>query len=143
MSHALSPAQRAWRWRIFAITWLAYAGFYLCRKNLGVTMPLLQKEMGWTNLELANVVFGYSLFYASGQCPPGMLADRFGSRVVVSFGLLVAVLSNVCMGAFPTLAALIFFSCCNGAGQSGGWSGLVKIMAGCFRHSERGVVMAW
>ena len=143
MSSAFTPAQRAWRWRIFGITWLAYAGFYLCRKNLSVAMPLLAKDAGWSNLELANVVFGYSLLYASGQFVFGMLADRFGSRVVVSLGLLAAVLSNVCMGMLPSLTALIVFSCCNGAGQSGGWAGLVKIMAGCFRHSERGVVMAW
>lgn len=143
MTPALTPTQRAWRWRIFAVTWLAYAGFYFCRKNLGVTMPVLQKEYGWSNLELANVVFGYSLLYASGQFVSGMLADRFGSRFSVSLGLLIAVVSNVCMGLMPSLSALIFFACLNGAGQSGGWAGLVKIMAGCFRHSERGVVMAW
>lgn len=143
MSANLSPIQRIWRWRIFGITWLAYAGFYLCRKNLSVTMPLMAKQEGWTNLELANVVFGYSLLYASGQFVFGILADRFGSRVVVTLGLLLAVLSNVCLGFAPGLAGLIVFACLNGAGQSAGWPGLVKIMAGWFRHSERGVVMAW
>jgi sugar phosphate permease len=33
----LSAGQR----RIFAIAWIAYAGFYLCRKNLSVVLPLL------------------------------------------------------------------------------------------------------
>ena len=143
MSDTLSQTQRLWRWRIFAITWLAYAGFYLCRKNLSVTMPLLAKESGWSNLELANVVFGYSLLYAVGQFIFGVLADRLGSRVVVSLGLLVAVLSNVMLGFAPSLLGLIIFACLNGAGQSAGWPGLVKTMAGWFRHSERGVVMAW
>lgn len=143
MTTVLSPTQRAWRWRIFAITWLAYAGFYFCRKNLSVTMPLLQQDSGWSNKEIGSVFFGYSLLYASGQFLFGMLADRFGSRVVVTLGLLVAVGSNVLMGFAPSLTALILFACCNGAGQSGGWSGLVKIMAGWFRHAERGVVMAW
>jgi sugar phosphate permease len=35
----LSVRQR----RISAITWLAYAGFYLCRKNLSIVLPLLNK----------------------------------------------------------------------------------------------------
>src|ERR1044071_1074694 len=109
----LSPAQRTWRFRIFGITWLAYAGFYLCRKNLSVTMPLLAKESGWSNLELANVVFGYSLLYAVGQFIFGVLADRLGSRVVVSLGLFVAVVSNVILGFAPSLLVLIAFACLN------------------------------
>jgi sugar phosphate permease len=31
--------------RIFAVTWPAYAGFCLCRKNLSLTMPLLADEL--------------------------------------------------------------------------------------------------
>ena len=32
---SLSPAQRAWRWRIFAITWLVYAGYLHARITHG------------------------------------------------------------------------------------------------------------
>ena len=67
MCDQLQPSQRAWRLRIFALTWLAYAGFYLCRKNLSVAMPLMSAELHYSNLQLANIVFGYSLFYAFGQ----------------------------------------------------------------------------
>jgi sugar phosphate permease len=84
MSEQLSQAQRSWRWRIFAVTWLAYAGFYLCRKNLSVTMPLLSEDLGYSNLQLANIFFGYSLLYALGQFGFGVLADRFGSRLIVT-----------------------------------------------------------
>src|SRR4029453_2573995 len=94
----LTQSQRQWRWRIFAVTWLAYAGFYLCRKNLSVTMPLIAKEMQFTPLQLANVVFGYSLLYAVGQFGFGLIADRFGSRITVTIGLLLSVLANVLMG---------------------------------------------
>ena len=30
------PLYERWRWQIFAITWLAYAGFYLTRKSFSV-----------------------------------------------------------------------------------------------------------
>ena len=143
MSEPLSREQRRWRWRIFAVTWLAYAGFYLCRKNLSVTMPILSAELGYSNLQLANIFFGYSLLYALGQFGFGLLADRFGSRMIVALGLLVAVVSNLLMGFLPSLMALTALACVNGAGQSAGWPGLVKTMAAWFRHRERGVVMAW
>lgn len=143
MTERLTGAQRAWRWRIFAVTWLAYAGFYLCRKNLSVAMPLLSADLGYTNLQLANIFFGFSLLYAVGQFGFGVLADRFGSRVVVTLGLLVAVVSNLMMGFTASLVVLTSLACINGAGQSAGWPGLVKTMASWFRHRERGVVMAW
>ena len=139
----LSPAQRQWRWRVFAITWLVYAGFYLCRKNLSVVMPLMANDLKFTNLELANVVFGYSLLYAMGQFLFGPLADRFGSRAIVLMGLLVAVGSNFLLGWVSSLLLLTFAACLNGAGQSAGWPALVKNMAAWFRSGERGVVMAW
>ncbi len=132
-----------WRLRIFAVTWLAYAGFYLCRKNLSVLMPVLQSDLGVSKLDLANIVFAYSLAYALGQFVTGMLADRFGARVVVTGGLLLSVLSNVAMGWSPTVLMLFVLGMLNGAGQSAGWPGLVKNMAAWFRPQERGVVMAW
>ena len=143
VSEQLSQSQRAWRLRIFAVTWLAYAGFYLCRKNLSVVMPLLETDLGYSNLQLANIVFGYSLLYALGQFGFGVLADRFGSRTIVALGLLVAVGANLLMGWGASLFLLTLLTCVNGAGQSAGWPGLVKNMAAWFRHRERGVVMAW
>ena len=32
--------------RVFLITWMAYAGFYFCRKNLSVVLPALQGSRG-------------------------------------------------------------------------------------------------
>ena len=139
----LDRSQRIWRYRIFAITWLAYAGFYLCRRNFSVVMPLLEKDFGYSNFQLANLIFGYSLLYSAGQFCFGPLADRFGSRLTVCFGLLLSISATVLMGFMPTLVALMVLCCANGVGQSAGWPGLVKNMAPWFRHSERGVVMGW
>ena len=125
------------------LTWLVYAGFYFCRKNLSVAMPLLERDLGFTNLQLANVVFGYSLLYALGQFASGVLADRLGPRRVVGAGLFLAIVSNIAMGFSASLVMFAFLGCLNGAGQSTGWSGLVKNMACWFRRRERGVVMAW
>jgi sugar phosphate permease len=136
---SLSSGQR----RIFAITWITYAGFYLCRKNLSVVLPLLNKGSGLRSIDLANIVFGYSLLYAVGQFGCGPLSDRFGAKRVVGAGLLFVVLSNLLMGAHASLIWLLIFACLNGAGQSTGWSGLVKTMAIWFNGENRGMVMAW
>ena len=38
------PLYERWRWQIFAITWLAYAGFYLTRKSFAVAKIGIQKD---------------------------------------------------------------------------------------------------
>ena len=96
MNASLFP--KAWRYRIFAVTWLSYAGFYLCRKNFSVLMPLLTDEFGFTKTDLAWILTGYSLIYMLGQFANGLLSDRFGPRLIVGVGLLISVFSSVVMG---------------------------------------------
>ena len=143
MAMTSNPSPNFWRYRIFALTWLAYAGFYLCRRNFSVVMPLLERDLGYSNFELANIIFGYSLFYSLGQFIFGPFADRFGGRLTVSLGLLLSIGVTVLMGFLPAMAILTVLCCVNGLGQSAGWPGLVKNMASWFRREERGVVMGW
>ncbi|MFQ5789103.1 MAG: MFS transporter [Acidobacteriota bacterium] len=142
-TQAVTPEQQRWRYRIFAVTWFAYAGFYLCRKNFSVAMPLLANDLGYTKMQFATVIFGYSLVYALGQFANGVLSDRFGSRLVVGIGLAVSIVSNLVMGFVSSLFLFTVLASVNGAGQSTGWPGLVKNMANWFRPRERGVVMGW
>src|SRR3989441_7305718 len=134
--------QSQWRYRIFAVTWLTYAGFYLCRKNIGVVLPLLEHDVGYSNTQLANVIFAFSLFYAVGQLCCGVLSDRFGPRLIVGCGLFLVVISNLLTGFVSSLMMLTLLACFNGVGQYYGWPGLVKNMSCWFGRRERGVVMA-
>jgi sugar phosphate permease len=122
---------------------MAYAGFYFCRKNLSVVLPALQGAAGLGSFKLANIVFGYTLLYVIGQFVFGLLSDRIGARAVVGAGLLLAACSNLFMAVHSTYLWLLVFACVNGAAQSTGWSGLVKMMAAWFQGANRGVVMAW
>jgi sugar phosphate permease len=128
---------------IFALTWITYAGYYFCRKNLSIALPLLEGAKGLSHLDLANIIFGYSLFYAIGQFTCGPLADRYGPRRIVGAGLLVVVVSNLLMCLYGSPLWLLPFACLNGLGQSSGWSGLVKMMGNWFEGRRRGIIMAW
>src|ERR1700744_1599535 len=125
---SLTAGQR----KTFAVTWITYAGFYLCRKNLSIVLPLLPGVAGLRSIQLANIVFGYSLFYAVGQFGFGFLSDSIGPKRVVGAGLLLVAGSNIMTGLHASLVWLLLFACVNGAGQSTGWSGLVKTMANWF-----------
>ena len=143
MAIILTKEYRHWRYRIFAFTWLAYAGFYLCRKNISIAMPLLSQDQGFTKDNFAMVLFFYGLFYAIGQFYNGFLSDKFGPRLIVGIGLFLSILANIFMGFGAALLVFGLWWCINGIGQSTGWSGTVKNMAPWFRRKERGVVMSW
>src|ERR1700744_2300694 len=124
--------------KIFAVTWVTYSGFYFCRKNLSIVLPLLAGVAGLRSIQLANIVFGYSLFYAIGPFGLGFLSDRIGPKRVVGTGLLIIVGSNLMMGVHASVTWLLLFACLNGVGQATGWSGLVKVMANWFSFENRG-----
>ena len=95
------PRYERYRWQIFCITWLAYAGFYLTRKSFSVAKIELAKPevLGMSNVELAWIDGAYLTAYAAGQFVWGISGDRFGTRKVVLIGMLCSVVTAVAMGA--------------------------------------------
>jgi len=132
MAIILNRKHRLWRYRIFVISWLAYGGFYLCRKNISIAMPLLIQDMGFSKDNFAMLLFFYGLFYALGQFYNGFLSDKFGPRLVVGIGLFLSVLANIFLGFGAALLVFGLLLCINGTGQSTGWVKLPKV----FRPSE-------
>ncbi len=132
-----------YRVRIFAVTWLAYAGFYFCRKNFSVAMPLLKEDLSFSDDDFALIIFVYSLSYMLGQFVNGVLSDRHGPRLIVGLGMGVAVVANVLMGLSATPLLFLLLGVVSGGAQSTGWPGTVKNMAPWYGRHERGVVMAW
>ncbi|MDE1177456.1 MAG: MFS transporter [Edaphobacter sp.] len=132
-----------WQSRIFAVTWVAYASFYLCRKNFSVVIPLLSGHSTLGMLAFANMIFVYSLMYSAGQMICGVLSDRFGARLVVALSMCIAALANMAMAFTSSPKILFAMMMVNGLGQAGGWPGLVQMMSNWFPKKNRGIVMSW
>ena len=132
-----------WRWQIFGITWLAYAGYYLTRKSFWVAKIDLEKPqvMGLTNSDMGWIDVGNQLAYAIGQFAWGMCGDRFGTRNVVLTGMLGSVVVAGAMGMSPSVLLLGLFFGLQGFFQSSGWAPLTKNVSCFFSQRERGTVM--
>nr|WP_187670637.1 MFS transporter [Pseudomonas carbonaria] len=132
-----------WRLQVFAITWLAYAAFYFTRKAFSVAKLGIADDAGFEldKAAMADLDALYLGAYAVGQFTWGILADRFGPRVVVLGGLIVSAIAAVIMGTFATLP--IFATCMvvQGLAQSTGWAGLCKNIGSFFATHERGRVL--
>jgi MFS transporter, OPA family, sugar phosphate sensor protein UhpC len=131
----------SWRSRVFVATWVAYAGFYFCRKNLPVVQPVLMDEFGWSMIELGLVITAFQLTYAVGQLLTGIAGDRLGARNVLAIGLGATILLNIVSGFAASVPFLIVVWALNGFAQATGWPVLVRTMSEWFSREERGRVM--
>ena len=136
----VKSSYRAWRLRIFAITWMSYAGFYLTRKAFSVAKIKLAEPdvMGATKEQLAMIDGAYLTAYALGQFVWGMSGDRFGTRRVILFGMFASVATAVAMGASNTIILLGVLFCVQGMCQSTGWAPLNKNVSAFYSRGERG-----
>ncbi|WP_219413488.1 MFS transporter [Pseudonocardia nigra] len=142
---ALVPLYRRWRVQIFAITWVAYAGFYFTRQAFSVAKVGILEDPA-VNLTLTKAMLGnldalYLAAYAIGQFTWGTLADRFGPRVVVLGGLAMSAVAATLLGVVPALVLFAPLMVVQGLAQSTGWSALCKNVSQFFAIGERGRVL--
>ena len=132
---------KVWRWRVFAATWLSYAGFYFARKPFSIVKADLETAYGWGAEDLGMLGAAYLVAYTIGQFLAGAGGQRWGPRHVLLVGMAVSLGANAAMGftnSFGTFAVLMAL---NGLAQATGWANNVGTMGHWFRREERGRVL--
>src|SRR5215469_13856646 len=96
------PAVRRFPVRTLLVVWLFVlsAVAYMDRTNISIAGPAIRSELGIDNVHLGWVFSAFLVGYACFQVPGGWLADRFGSRRILGFGVLW-------WGVFTALTAAI------------------------------------
>ena len=137
----LSAAARTWRYKVFASTWLCYAGYYFCRKPYSIVKADLGRSLHWQATDLALVYAAYLVAYTVGQFAAGAVGPRLGPRRMLLGGMAVSVACCIGFGCTDALGWFVGLMAVNGLAQATGWSSNVGTMASWFRRSERGTVM--
>ena len=106
-------------WAVVGLLWLAYFLNQADRQIFNVTLPLIQKEFGFSSAEMGlvatifTVVFGLLVPFA------GYAGDRFRKSRVVVLSLLVFSAGTLLTGAATGLVMLIIFrGIATGAGEA-------------------------
>ena len=144
-SHKKNPVYERWRWKVFAATYLAYAGFYLTRMSFSVAKVgmLKDRDLAVTKVGLGAVDSAYLIAYAIGQFIWGVAGDRCGPRKVVLVGILISIAAGFAMGASSILLLFGVISFIQGIAQSSGWAPLTKNVGYWFSRKERGRAFGW
>ncbi|MBI2343959.1 MAG: MFS transporter [Deltaproteobacteria bacterium] len=129
---------RQWRIRMMYSTFIGYALFYFCRKNISIALPALGTDLELTNVQLG--LFGTMLYvvYGFGRFINGFLADKANPRYFMSVGLFFSALMNLFFGLSSATWCLALFWGLNGWFQSMGFPPCAKMLANWYSVSERG-----
>jgi sugar phosphate permease len=133
--------QSSWRWRVFAATWLSYAGFYFCRKPFSIVKATMGTELGFDATTLGTIGTAYLLAYTVGQFVAGAAGNRWGPRILLLLGMGASIAVNIGFGFGNSVATFSLLMILNGLAQAAGWSNNVGTMAAWFGRKERGRVM--
>lgn len=130
-------ADHAVRWIIVALLFGATAVNYMDRVVLGILKPMLDSDLGWTQIDYGWMVTAFQATYAVGYLLAGRWFDRIGVRV----GLLIAVSAwSVAAGAHALAQTVIGFIIARsflGLAEGGFFPAAVKAVAEWFPPRER------
>jgi ACS family glucarate transporter-like MFS transporter len=94
-------------------------------------LKLSDQEFGWA-------LSAFALGYALCQTPAGMLADRFGPRLILSIVVTAWSLFTGLTGAATGLATLLAIRFLFGAGEAGAFPGMARAIYSWIPMTERG-----
>ncbi len=134
---------RAWRMRILASTWMAYAGLYFCRKPFYVAKKTLAEDLNLDVSQLGEIGTAYLIAYTIGQFMSAGLGQKRGARIVLLTGMAVSIGCNVAFAFANNYWTLFTFMFVNGLAQATGWPSVVGTIGRWTKRSERGTIMGF
>lgn len=127
-----------WRVRTLYASFVGYAVYYFCRKNLSAATPSLIAELGLSKTAIGTIWSIHYLVYGVTKFTNGILADRANARYFIAIGLLASAVMNVAFGFNASLIAFGATWALNGYFQSMGAPTCVRLMCHWFSPNELG-----
>jgi MFS transporter, ACS family, hexuronate transporter len=140
---AINPADPgSYRWTICALLFFATTINYVDRSVLGLLAPVLQKEIGWNEVEYGYIVTAFMAAYAVGIIFVGRFVDKVGTKI--GFSLSIVVWSIAAMGHALANSAFGFgvARASLGLGESGNFPSSNKTIAEWFPKKERALAVS-
>ena len=126
------------KWSTFLAATLGYGMYYVCRLSLNVVKKPIVEEGIFSETELG--IIGAVLFftYAVGKFANGFIADRSNINRLMTTGLLVSALVNLCLGFTNSFFLFAILWGVSGWFQSMGAASCVVGLSRWFSDKERG-----
>jgi len=118
--------------RIFLICYAAYLFIYVARLNLSMAAPGLKAAAVLSMEQIGMLGSVFSVVYACGRLFSGILSDRCAPWKMISLGLVLCGISNICFGMFPPFGAIVLLWGVNAFAQSMLWGSVLRILSAIY-----------
>ncbi len=125
---------------------IVYFVSYLTRVNFGGVVSEVVRDTGMSRSLLSMALTGSFITYGAGQLVSGVLGDKFSPKKLITIGLCVSSLMNLCIPLCSNHIQMTVVWCMNGFAQSFMWPPLVKLMTMHFSgdaYKSASVKVAW
>ena len=136
-----SARRFGYRWTIVALLFCATTISYIDRQVLGILAPTLQRELGWTEVQYADIVSWFSFAYGVGLLFAGRLLDRIGVRTGFSAAIVVWSVAAIATARATTVGAFGMMRALLGLGESANFPASLKTVAEWFPKKERALAV--
>lgn len=121
-----------WQKRVLIFSILGYATFYFVRKNLGIAMPLLGRELKIDKEWLGLILTLHGVTYGVSKFLNGFIADRSNAAVFMAVALLASAICNVVFGLSSGMVILAIVWMANGWFQGMGFPPCARLLTNWF-----------
>jgi len=125
------------RWVIVALLFFATTINYFDRFLMGILAPLLEVEIGWTELEYGYIVSSFQFAYAVGTLVVGFLIDRVGTRWGFAIAVTTWSIASMVHAAARSWVSFAFARVGLGLSEAGNFPAAIKTVAEWFPKKER------
>jgi len=130
------PAGR-YRWAICALLFLVITVNYIDRQVIGVLKPIIEDDMGWSEVDYGNIVTAFQASYGIGLLVVGRWLDRVGTRKGIAIALAVWSFAAVLHAGARSVLQFVLARVALGLAESAAYPGAVKSVAEWFPRRER------
>jgi sugar phosphate permease len=136
------------QWTMVGLMVIGYAGYYVCRSDYSVSLPLLITDLSARGMSpaaakvrLGGIASLAVLAYALGKFVSGALADRTGGRRNFLGGMAGSILCTIAFALGGGVPIFTIAWIMNRLVQSTGWVGMVTLTSKWFSYSQYGTAM--
>ncbi len=109
---------------------------------VGIVLPTIARDLSASFAEVEWVISAYVLCFAAMLLPAGSIADRFGRRRVLLYGIALFALASLACGLSPSASSLYLARAAQGVGAAFLLAPALAIIGHTF-HEEHARSRAW
>ncbi|QDK80699.1 MFS transporter [Spirosoma sp. KCTC 42546] len=130
------------RYGMLALVFVNVAISYLDRTNIGVAASALGKDLNLSKIEMGYILSAFGWAYAALQIPGGLIADRFGPRILYAFCLITWSIVTLAHVLVRGIASLFFLRLATGTLEAPSYPINNRVVTQWFPNNERASAIA-